>query len=208
MRLAKEYIPFHPGRATSADSVVVNWYYGPSGTGKSSVARDLAAHDIYSPPSGKFWEGYDGHTFVLLDDMRCDFCKFHQLLKLLDIYPLRVEVKGGSRQLWATTIWVTSPYNPEGMWAGKTQEDIYQLERRCHNIVEFLPETSLEAETTRYTTAEGKVFGYKVHKGEMLTQEKVKARAQPVTEKPIGVTVGETSDGDDLEAESQHEENI
>ena len=43
--------------------------------------------DIYTCLDNyKFWEGYDGHDNVIIDDIRGDFCKFHQLLKLLDRY--------------------------------------------------------------------------------------------------------------------------
>lgn len=203
LKMAKELVTYHPGRKASTDAVIVNWFYGASGTGKSSVARDLCKGDIYSPPTAKFWEGYDGQTFVLLDDIRGDFCKFHQLLKLLDIYPLRVEVKGGSRQLWATTIFVTAPYDPESMWANRTSEDMEQLTRRCHNIIQFLKPDEFEETTSRYTASGGMVYGYKAIKGRMLTQEDCAKRAQPVTETPLGNSTGRESDGDDLEAEAR-----
>ena len=43
--------------------------------------------NVFRPLNYKWWEGYDGHEVVLLDDIRKDFCKFHELLTLLDIYP-------------------------------------------------------------------------------------------------------------------------
>ena len=82
--------------------------------------------------TGKWFEGYDGHKKVLIDDMRKDFMKFHELLRLLDRYPMRVEQKGTSRQFVANHIIITSAYNPAMLF--ETREDIHQLLRRIDNI--------------------------------------------------------------------------
>ena len=85
--------------------------------------------------TGKWWEGYDAQEYVIIDDMRGDFLKFHQLLKLLDRYPYRVETKGSTRQFLATHIFITSSYHPEEMFS--TREDIQQLLRRIDEIKMF-----------------------------------------------------------------------
>ena len=90
---------------------------------------------MFKPVSYKWWEGYDGHKTVLLDEIRGDFCKFHEFLKLTDRYGIRVESKGGSRQLVANTILVTSAYHPADLWS--TVEDKSQLSRRISKILKF-----------------------------------------------------------------------
>lgn len=121
---------------------MVKWYYGATGTGKTKTAyeefSDMASSedDIYfSMDTGKWWEGYDAQEYVIIDDMRGDFMKFHQLLKLLDRYPYKVETKGSTRQFLATNIIITSAYHPERMFS--TREDIGQLLRRIDEIKIF-----------------------------------------------------------------------
>lgn len=109
----------------------VYWLYGATGCGKSRKALELCIDEpYYALDTIQWWEGYDAHQEVIIDDMRRDFCKFHQLLKLLDRYAYRVECKGGSRQFVARKIIITSPYSPEEMYRNKTEEDLEQLSRR------------------------------------------------------------------------------
>lgn len=115
----------------------VVWCHGATGTGKSRYAYEQCeSHDTYTAMStGKWFEGYDGHTHVIIDDMRRDFMKFHELLRLLDRYSMRVECKGGSRQFVATHIFITSCYSPHELF--DTREDVKQLVRRIDEIKMF-----------------------------------------------------------------------
>lgn len=119
----------------------VSWYYGATGTGKSFTAyEDLLkitdADNIYhSMDTGKWWDGYDGQEYVIIDDMRKDFLKFHQLLRLLDRFPYRIENKGGTRQFVARKIIITSCYHPTELY--DTREDLEQLLRRIDEIKQF-----------------------------------------------------------------------
>jgi len=115
---------------------IVIWAYGSTGTGKSKGFYDAFGIDnVFTPKNYKWWEGYDADEVVLLDDIRGDFCKFHELLTLLDAHPYRVECKGGSRQLRARYMLITSPYHPASLYQGRTSEDIQQLLRRITHIV-------------------------------------------------------------------------
>ncbi len=112
----------------------VHWYWGATGTGKSREAyRECEEHDPYVAMStGRWFEGYDAHTHVIIDDMRKDFMKFHELLRMLDRYAFMVECKGGSRQFLATNIYITSCYSPREMFDGR--EDVNQLLRRIDEV--------------------------------------------------------------------------
>jgi hypothetical protein len=114
---------------------VVKWYYGATGTGKSKLAHEETEDAYVAMETAKWWEGYDAHEEVIIDDMRKNFSTFNYLLKLLDRYPFKVEVKGGSRQFLAKTIIITSCYSPYEMY--DTREDIQQLIRRIDEIREF-----------------------------------------------------------------------
>lgn len=114
---------------------IVKWYYGKTGTGKTRKAFEESVDPWISGKNLKWWEGYDAHEYVIIDDFRRDFCTFHELLRILDRYPYRVEVKGGSRQLLAKQIIITSPYHPRETY--DTREDIEQLIRRIDQIEEI-----------------------------------------------------------------------
>jgi len=134
LSFAMKAIPyFEPKRSFVTE---VYWFWGATGTGKSKAAWEEAGPDAYSPVSYKWWDGYDGHEHVILDDIRSDFCSFNQFLQLFDRYPLRVECKGGSRQLLAKKIWVTSPYDPPAFFQMES-EAISQLTRRITLVRAF-----------------------------------------------------------------------
>lgn len=115
--------------------MVVEWYWGPTGSGKTRKAVDGNPEAWVSGRDLKWWNGYERQETVIFDDFRADFCKFHELLRILDRYPYRVEVKGGSRELVARKIIITCPKNPRDVY--KTREDIDQLLRRITLVERF-----------------------------------------------------------------------
>jgi hypothetical protein len=128
-----------PGRTWKTQ---VSWYWGATGTGKTRTAySELSTNEDsrlwVSAGTLQWWDGYDAHEHVLIDDFRGDFCKFHTLLRILDRYPFRVPIKGGFRQLLAKRIIVTAPLPPEDMYAGRTTEDVAQLLRRIDEVKQF-----------------------------------------------------------------------
>lgn len=113
----------------------VKWYWGKTGTGKSRTAFEELDDPYVCMETNTWWEGYDAHQNVIIDDMRKDFCKFHTLLRILDRYPHQIECKGGARQFLSKTIIITSSLSPLDMY--QTREDISQLLRRIDEIREF-----------------------------------------------------------------------
>lgn len=116
----------------------VHWLWGPTGTGKSRTARELCngSEDIYTKNTGtKWWDGYDAHEYVIIDDFRPSWWDITYMLSLLDRYEFRVETKGGHRQFRPKTIIVTSCLPPERCYLG-TGEAIQQLLRRVSVVSE------------------------------------------------------------------------
>ena len=119
----------------------VVWHYGDEGCGKTFSARKALGpkHYIFGFGNGRWWNGYDGHSAVLIDDVKVDSSDalkmYRFLLQVLDEYPMRVEVKGGMRQLLAKTIYVTSRYHPKDIFA--FFDGGVELLRRINKIVYF-----------------------------------------------------------------------
>jgi len=115
-------------------------YWGPSGVGKSRRAEYEAGPGYYdlSNSGGPtiWWDGYTGQAHVIIDEFY-GWIKYHDMLRILDRYPLSVQVmfpapmsllntststhvvastcmqvKGGHVQLLATHIWITSNDHP------------------------------------------------------------------------------------------------
>lgn len=139
IRMCEKYLAYsEPKRPVGP--IQVHWYWGPTGVGKTRAVWDREAtldSQPYVPPTDKFWEGYDGDAAVLLDDFRPEWCSWKRLLQLTDIYPFRVEVKGGSRQARYTRLYITAPEPPDTMMQRVTSEDVNQLLRRITEIKEF-----------------------------------------------------------------------
>lgn len=137
IRLAEKYKEYHDS-SDDIRQVKVLWFWGGTGLGKTRVAIEMSRPDYWiSGKNLKWWNGYDGHENVIIDDFRGDYCTFHELLRILDIYRYTVEVKGGFRQLKAKQIIITSCHHPENVYKERNGEDINQLLRRITEIKHF-----------------------------------------------------------------------
>lgn len=111
-------------------------YWGPTGTGKSRRAWDEAGMEAYcKDPRTKFWCGYQMEKNVVIDEFRGGIDIAH-LLRWLDRYPVRVEIKGSSQPLAAEKIWITSNLDPRHWYPDCDQATLDALMRRL-TIVDF-----------------------------------------------------------------------
>lgn len=105
-------------------------FWGTTGTGKSRRAWQEAGLDAYSKdPRTKFWCGYQGEENVVVDEFRGGIDIAH-ILRWLDRYPVRVEIKGSSRPLKAKTFWFTSNLSPDEWFKEIDQETLAAFKRR------------------------------------------------------------------------------
>lgn len=109
-------------------------YWGGTNLGKSFRAWNEAGLDAYSKdPRTKFWDGYASQGNVVLDEFRGSIDISH-LLRWLDRYPVRVEVKGSSVPLSATKFWITSNLPPSAWYPELDAATYSALERRLEII--------------------------------------------------------------------------
>jgi len=134
--------------------VTIHWYFGETGSGKSHYVHSLIGDNpetFHKSPGTKWFDGYDSHSTVWLDEFRSDWFSFAFMLRLFDPYAkLAVEEKGGFLRMVANRFYVTSCMHPCEMWynakggSGRSKrhytDKCEQLLRRIYShgdIVEF-----------------------------------------------------------------------
>lgn len=112
------------------DDVKGEWYHGESGTGKSRTAREKYPN-AYLKAANKWWDGYIGQEFVIIDDLDED-CLGHYLKIWGDRYACTGEIKGGTVNLNFKKIIVTSNFSISELFENK-QKFIEPIKRRFHS---------------------------------------------------------------------------
>ncbi|QCO93538.1 replication-associated protein [Gopherus associated circular DNA virus 7] len=128
----------------------VRWLWGPTGSGKTRCAIEnliqlyVTDYVMLSGDLKTFLTGYEGQKGVIFDDMRPGSIRFESLLRLLDGYPVTVNVKGSHCPWLAETIFITAPTQPSEMYVYRTEtgdtrewDHLDQLIRRIDQILEF-----------------------------------------------------------------------
>lgn len=85
---------------------------GPTGTGKTRLAWEMFPN-AYAKNSSKWWDGYDGHQEIVLNEMGGHVFPYTELLELTDRYPHSVQNKGGTVPFVPHVICFTSNYHPK-----------------------------------------------------------------------------------------------
>jgi len=106
------------GRSTERPaSIEVEFHLGSTGLGKThyAVTQNPGA---YLKPAGEWFDGYEAQDVIILDEFK-GWLPFHQLLRLLDKYPMQIPVKGGFRPLVARKVVITSNYLPTDWYSNQ-----------------------------------------------------------------------------------------
>jgi hypothetical protein len=112
-------------------------YYGAAGSGKSKEAFNSAPDAYWKIPGNSWFDGYDGQQSIVMDDFYGSWMPFSLLLRVLDRYPLNVEVKGGCVPFVAKKIILTSNRSPVEWYPNLDLIQKKALLRRL-NLVFFL----------------------------------------------------------------------
>lgn len=123
------YIKYHKGMEKLRQHLISdrNWatevhiIWGAPGSGKTRKVYE-ENKDIYSKPDGQWWDGYDGHEIVLIDDFDGINIPYETMLKICDRYPLQLACKGGFVNFVAKKIYITSNINPDEWWLNRVQD--------------------------------------------------------------------------------------
>ena len=96
------------------------WFYGAAGTGKTSMARELAqkaGQDYYMSGSSRdIFQSYKGQHTIILDELRPFAMEYQDLLRITDPFSLSDGVMAPARYadkaIACDLILITSPYDP------------------------------------------------------------------------------------------------
>lgn len=115
----------------------VEVYWGPTGTGKSLIAAECYPNAFRMTDEKGWWDGYDGHEDVIIDDFRPGWWSLTNMLNLLDRGEMRVPIKCGSKQFVAKNIIITSNIDPR-LWYTNEKQATAAIMRRinhCEKII-------------------------------------------------------------------------
>lgn len=108
--------------------------FGSTGCGKSRLARELCEdYWVWTPARGKWFDNYDGHQHVIMEEFRGQLTLGFMLV-LLDRYECPVECKGGTVEFCPKKIVITSPKHPRLWYEDCKTDKINQLLRRITEI--------------------------------------------------------------------------
>lgn len=97
----------------------VYFFWGDTGTGKTRAAIEMLGDKNYYTKNGcgKWWEGYDGEKYLLIDEFK-DNLDRDQMLGLLGGWGTRLEYKGGSCYCQPELVIFTSNHDPNKLYKG------------------------------------------------------------------------------------------
>lgn len=137
-----------PANLTWAEGDQPNWWiHGPTGTGKSYLARDMLGQKFYAKnAANKWWDKYNGEENVLIEDMDLSHVYQGFYLKIwADKYAFPVEVKCSGDVIRPKVIIVTSNYSLRDVFPDPAIHE--PLERRFKTVHKFLPWNATIANT-------------------------------------------------------------
>ena len=119
-RLIKEAEKWRAEMKAKNAQIRVIWIYGPSGTGKTSLAKEYAQKKgepyFVSGSSRDIFQGYNGEHTLILDELRPRVIAYSDLLRILDPHGIDNQVMAPCRYndkpLACDLIIITTPYMP------------------------------------------------------------------------------------------------
>lgn len=127
----------HAAAKTRIRKVKCSVYHGLTGTGKTRAAFEAypGAYLICGSDLA-WWAWYEQEEVCIIDEYSNDI-KITELLKLIDIYPKRLNVKGGSTMANWSTVIITTNLEPHRLHASANARHRQALSRRIWEWVEF-----------------------------------------------------------------------
>lgn len=127
--------------AQKMEAPTVTALIGEPGIGKTRAIYDTHdVNDVYKMECGDgssnsiWWDNYNGEQVILIDDFHNNF-KLDYMLRLLDRYPMKLNIKGGHTWKCAKHIYITSNIAPENWYPNCADIHRKAIKRRITNTV-------------------------------------------------------------------------
>jgi len=111
--------------------------FGNTGLGKSRWAWEQSPDAYPKMANNTWWDGYNGTDDIIIDEFKGGL-PYTYLLKLLDGYPMLVEVKGGHLVFNPKNIIITCSVHPANWYHAVDHFNYAELSRRFDDIVHFV----------------------------------------------------------------------
>lgn len=121
-------------RTTYPECIV---FHGPTGTWKSFYANMMKGKSAYyKDPNNKWWDGYEQQETVIVEEFKGQM-PWDTVLRLMDRWPLSVEVKGGTVPFCSQRVIFTSNFCIESWYEGKIDKDLHPLIKRITHYYSY-----------------------------------------------------------------------
>lgn len=149
------------------------WICGLPGVGKSHWVRKVLADDSYYPkPANKWWDGYTGQDYVVLEDLDHDTAKFmpHHLKIWADKWSFVAEAKGTAAFPCNRWFVATSNYTMQELFGNLDSALQNALYRRFHRYTMVDRDTFVDQDSDKVTAMDlAKDFREFFHDDETFT---------------------------------------
>jgi len=145
------YLQVTAKRRTQAPTISL--YFGDTGTGKTRKVIEENPDYFRKHPDNKWFDGYNEHDVLLLDDFGGASSKMslNYVLQLLDRYPFTIEIKGNFVELLATKIFITTNSHPNQWYDYSKRLTQYKaLARRIHHVWVFDADGAFRVEHAKF----------------------------------------------------------
>lgn len=129
------------------------WIWGKAGTGKSRWVRAQCKESLYPKLCNKWWDGYQGEKYVVMDDIMPQHNILAQQLKIwADRYDCILETKGGAVHSNYEYFIITSQYSIDQIF--EDEKDREAIHRRFleYKIKEILSLNLCLCDVAHYNT--------------------------------------------------------
>ena len=124
------------------DDLVVEYWYGDTGTGKTTGVFDIygdsnvyVVSDYRNP-----WDEYNGEDVVLFDDIDFSYISIKEFQKWIDVFPCKLRSRFSNKIACYHKIFITTLFSPKDLWSDLYRWDTKTFDgimRRIHVVKRF-----------------------------------------------------------------------
>lgn len=195
-RLEREASEWRAKMRAEGRTTEVIWLYGPTATGKTSLAKELATargseRGYFMRGSSRgIFENYEGQHELILDELSPESIPYEDLKRITDPNAIEDEIHAPSRyrdkMLMAELIIFTSPYNPLHLYSMQDNPvlDAFDQFARRVSVVLNMSQTEIQAmwynpKQRKYLPIPGTIRSNKYSSNARSTANTVSGASQP-----------------------------